>query len=42
MGVIKISGYICERCRHKWVSRGNMPVVCPKCKNPYWNKKRKK
>jgi len=43
MGKIKIEGYFCERCSHKWVSRNkNMPIVCPRCKSPYWNKKRRK
>ena len=28
----------CNRCGHKWYSR--TPNVCPKCKSPYWNKKR--
>jgi len=32
MGKIKIEGYVCERCGHKWVARNeNIPVVCPKC-----------
>jgi len=47
MGKIKLDGYICERCVHKWVSRessreGKLPLVCPKCKSPYWNIPRKK
>ena len=44
MGEIKIDGYICERCSHKWISRANSvkkPLVCPKCKSPYWNIPRK-
>jgi len=42
MGKIKLEGYLCERCCHKWVARNEaMPVVCPKCKSPYWNTKRK-
>jgi Zn finger protein HypA/HybF involved in hydrogenase expression len=46
MGLIKIEGFICERCSHKWVSKNIdadfIPIVCPKCKSPYWNKKRRK
>jgi len=43
MGKIKIEGYICERCSHKWVARNREePRVCPRCKSPYWNKPRKK
>jgi DNA-directed RNA polymerase subunit RPC12/RpoP len=43
MGEIKLDGYICERCSHLWVPRLNennlkkKPLVCPKCKSPYWN-----
>ena len=44
MGEIKIDGYVCERCAHKWIARANSvhkPFVCPKCKSPYWNVPRK-
>jgi len=47
MGEIKLSGYICERCSHVWVPRSmgkassKKPLVCPKCKSPYWNIPRK-
>lgn len=47
MGEIKLDGYICERCKHTWISReGNRklkkkPLVCPACKSPYWNIPRK-
>jgi len=42
MGEITMKGYICERCNHTWVPRDkNEPMVCPKCKSPYWNKPRK-
>ena len=41
MARIKLNGCKCERCKHKWVPRNNEePIVCPKCKSPYWNKKR--
>jgi len=43
MGDITLKGYICERCAHKWVPREKSkkrPVVCPKCKSPYWDKKK--
>lgn len=31
----------CERCNHSWFPRMNAkPKFCPKCKSPYWNKKR--
>ncbi len=29
----------CERCGHSWITRSEeLPIVCPKCKSPYWNK----
>ena len=38
---IKLNGYQC-RCGHQWVPRKpGVPIVCPKCKSPYWNTKRK-
>jgi len=41
MGKISLEGYACERCGHKWISRGNQkenePRVCPRCHSPYWN-----
>lgn len=40
MALIQISGFSCERCGHKWISRANsehVPIVCPACKSPYWN-----
>jgi predicted Zn-ribbon and HTH transcriptional regulator len=42
---IKLSGYECYRCGHKWISRSKclkykIPVACPKCKNVYWSKPR--
>ena len=45
MARIKLDGYLCERCGHKWMPRENNteePRVCPKCKNPYWNRPRQK
>jgi len=47
MGKVRLDGYICERCKHLWVPRNyskKEPLVCPKCKSPYWNipKKNKK
>lgn len=42
MGEIKLDGYLCERCDHTWISRIiDKPVVCPKCKSPYWDVPRK-
>lgn len=38
MGEIKLDGCLCERCEHTWISRvDGKPVVCPKCKSPYWD-----
>ena len=43
MAEIKINGYQCEHCGHEWVKRTKRrrPVICPKCKSPYWNEPRK-
>lgn len=32
----------CLRCDSSWVSRVKKPVQCPRCKSPFWNKKRKR
>lgn len=33
----------CKRCGHTWIPRKDKsPKVCPKCKSPYWDKKRLK
>lgn len=46
MAKIKITvwAFRCERCGHEWQPHDiNIePTVCPKCKNPYWNKPRKR
>ena len=40
--IIKLKGYECERCNHKWIPRSKeTPVICPECKSPYWNKPKK-
>jgi DNA-directed RNA polymerase subunit RPC12/RpoP len=44
MAKITLQGYRCERCGHVWVKRSATegdPIICPKCKSPYWNKKRR-
>lgn len=42
MPEIMLKGYLCERCRHKWVPKEDVkPRVCPKCKSPYWDTPRK-
>lgn len=34
-----VKAYRCERCSYEWIPCGaeEPRVVCPKCKNPYWN-----
>lgn len=39
---VVITRLTCLRCGHSWLPRvESMPLLCPKCKNPYWNKPRK-
>jgi len=33
--------YKCLRCGHEWASRMDKPLVCPKCKSPYWAREKK-
>jgi predicted Zn-ribbon and HTH transcriptional regulator len=46
MGRVKLDGFECERCGHRWYSRmieegsDELPTICPGCKSPYWNKPR--
>ena len=36
---VKVYECKCERCMHEWITRSEeIPVVCPKCKSPYWDK----
>jgi len=32
----------CKRCPHEWASKSEHPVMCPRCKTPYWDRERKK
>lgn len=43
MARIKLDGFQCERCGHKWLPADidKPPRVCPKCKSPYWERPRK-
>lgn len=37
-----MEGYKCERCGHEWIARLKFhPIICPKCKSPYWDKPKK-
>lgn len=39
----KLAGYCCDRCEHEWLPRDKSkdPMICPKCKSPYWNTPRR-
>lgn len=39
-----VEGYKCNNCKHEWQPRSKkeVPLVCPKCKSPRWNKEKKK
>jgi predicted Zn-ribbon and HTH transcriptional regulator len=40
---IKVMGFKCQRCGHEWVPHDpeNPPRTCPKCKSPFWDRKRR-
>jgi predicted Zn-ribbon and HTH transcriptional regulator len=40
---ILIRGHRCHRCNHAWRPKNleEAPIVCPKCKSPYWKKPKK-
>lgn len=39
---VMILGNKCYRCGHEWIPQNieEKPKVCPKCKNPYWDRPR--
>ena len=38
---IEIPQRKCKRCGHVWLlKKPQEPVVCPKCKSPYWDRER--
>ena len=43
MPEIMLKGFKCTRCEHTWMPREDhgKPLVCPKCKSPYWDKPKK-
>ena len=46
MAIIQVTGFQCERCEWKWAPRLvtddiEIPVKCPRCNSPYWNRPRK-
>jgi len=40
---VLIRGHKCHRCGHAWrpYDLDQVPIVCPKCKSPYWKTARK-
>jgi DNA-directed RNA polymerase subunit RPC12/RpoP len=41
---VKVKKYKCSRCGHLWERRAKkdnvLPLTCPNCKSPYWNRER--
>ncbi len=39
---VLIKGNRCSRCGYEWVPRDfeDVPETCPKCRSPYWSKKK--
>ena len=46
MPEVMIKGCKCNRCNHEWSPNkvtgliNKTPIVCPKCKSPYWDRPR--
>jgi len=40
--MVKLPRVKCLRCGYEWVPRVENPVTCAKCKNPFWNKPKKR
>ena len=43
MAYVKIDGFLCERCSHRWIPKQPEllePKVCSKCKSYQWNSPR--
>lgn len=45
----QVPAWECNRCGHIWVGRnwpsrddGEKPMLCPKCRTPYWDTPRKR
>ncbi len=40
---VLITGNRCYRCSHEWqpLNTNDVPRLCPKCKNPYWDRPRR-
>ena len=38
---VDINKLRCKRCGHEWTPRQEVVRICPRCKSPYWDKKRK-
>lgn len=38
----KLKKLICKRCGYIWIPRKEeLPITCPKCRSPYWNKEKR-
>ncbi len=37
---VMVEAFKCSRCEHVWRPRSttDFPVICPKCKSPYWDR----
>lgn len=40
---MELISYKCKRCSHEWHPRKTeLPILCPKCKSPYWDREKVK
>jgi predicted Zn-ribbon and HTH transcriptional regulator len=43
VGSVQFPKLKCLRCDYEWYPRTeSLPLVCPKCKSPYWNRQKRK
>ncbi len=39
---VKLTKLKCKRCKYEWYPKAErLPVRCPKCGSPYWDKERR-
>ncbi|MBT9164868.1 MAG: hypothetical protein DDT23_00879 [candidate division WS2 bacterium] len=39
---IELKQLLCKRCLHEWLPRKTEVRTCPKCRSPYWDRKKER